>query len=305
MQKLLKMMLFISMTFTLGWGVSISTKHQLYKTTEIVWIKLDNKPGNKTDWIGIYPKKSSSEWENAIAWKWAKNDSSKYPTWYDFSIFKPGEYEARFFLNNTFKAEKTVSFIITDKMVDISTWHKSYRTTETTWIRLQNKPGNEKDWIGIYPKDSTSEWKNIIAWKWAKDDSSKYPTWYDFSILKTGEYEARFFLKGTFRAEKKVSFVIIDGAISLLTWHKSYKTTEPAWIKLDKRPGNEKDWIGIYLKGTSSNFENIIAWKWAKDDSSEYPTWYDFSGLETGIYEARFFLKDTYDLKAKVEFSVE
>lgn len=305
MKKLLKLMLLMSITLTLGWGVSISTKHKIYNATEMVWIKLDDKPGNDKDWIGIYPKGSNSNWENVLAWKWAKNDSSENPTWYDFSILEVGEYEARFFLNDTFKTEKKVSFTITDKMLNISTWHKSYSTTETTWIKVDNNPDNEKSWIGIYPKGSKSDWKSVVAWKWAKDDSSDYPNWYDFSIVKAGEYEARFFLTDDFVVEKKVPFTITSGTVHVSTWHKSYKTTELAWIKLGNKPGNAEDWIGIYLKGSDSTEANIVAWKWAKDDSSDYPDWYNFSDLKAGRYEARFFLNNTYTLEGKVEFDVE
>lgn len=190
--------------------------------------------------------------------------------------------------------------------VDISTWQKSYKVTETTWIKLDNKPGNEKDWIGIYPKRSSSEWKNLVAWKWVKNDSHAYPNWYDFSILEAGEYEARFFLNDTFEADKKVSFVVTNGSngVRLSSWHSHYKTTESAWIKLENRPGNEEDWIGIYPEGSSSTWENIIVWKWVKDDSSEYPTWYAFSGLKAGKYEARFFLNNSFDVEKKVKFTI-
>jgi len=300
-QKILLLMIFIS---SLMLATTITSWKTVYPTGNAAWIKVENKPNNAKDWIGIYKAGSNNDWENAVAWKWAKDDSKKYPNWYEFPGLKNGKYEARFFLNNSYKVEKKVAFTVGNTAVKISTWKANYKSNEHVWIKVENKPNNAKDWIGIYKAGSNNEWGNVVAWKWSKEDSKKYPNWYEFSGLKAGKYEARFFLNNSYKVEKKVAFTVGNTAVKITTSKASYKSTEHVWIKLSNKPGNAKDWIGIYKAGSNNDWGNVVAWKWAKEDSKKYPNWYMFPAIKAGKYEARFFLNNSFKLEAKSGFSV-
>lgn len=198
--------------------------------------------------------------------------------------------------------------------VDITTWRKNYEVKEDVWIQLHNKSNSEKDWIGIFKVGSNNEWRKIIAFKRVGDISTQ-GNWYKFSNLKPDTYEARFFLNNSFKVEAKVQFSVGHMLSDILTRKTTYKVNENIWIKLKNKPGNEKDWIGIYKAGSISNYDNIMdnynskrkkMWVYTSEVSEieGLDDWYSFSGLPEGSYEARFFLNDSYDVEKIVKFYV-
>ncbi|MCK5831658.1 MAG: hypothetical protein KAH20_15290 [Methylococcales bacterium] len=97
-----------------------------YQINEPVWIELKNAPHNAEDWIGIYRDGTNTDWANVIAWRWVSENSQTQVdpgVWYKFSDNRlankqnelplpVGKYVARFFLNNTYAVENSVSFNI-------------------------------------------------------------------------------------------------------------------------------------------------------------------------------------------------
>ena len=93
---------------------------------------------------------------------------------------------------------------------DISSWKTNYISGGDVWIQLKDKPNNVEDWVGIYPKNASNDWKNVISWRWAKNISAtQYDKgdWYKFK-LDDGAYEARFFLNNTFTVDDSMPFTV-------------------------------------------------------------------------------------------------
>jgi len=193
--------------------IDITSWKDNYPSGNSTWIEVKNKPNNYTDWVGIYPKNSDNSWNNVVAWSWARDtapDTVDPGDWYEFTL-EDGDYEARFFLNNTYVVEDKVSFSVgLANTVDITSWKDNYPSGNSTWIEVKNKPNNYTDWVGIYPKNSDNSWNNVVAWSWARDtapDTVDPGDWYEFT-LEDGNYEARFFLNNTYVVEDKVSFKV-------------------------------------------------------------------------------------------------
>ncbi len=81
-------------------------------------------------------------------------------------------------------------------------------------------------------------------------------------------------------------------------------------VSFDYPAGNKKDWIGLYKKGAEAPPTPSILWFYT-DGTKLGAAWVstgtvDFSaGLpEAGLYEARLYANDGYDLLAKAEFEV-
>jgi len=114
MKKSLKIMLSIVAVSALGWSTDISSWKTNYTSGGDVWIQLEDKPNNTQDWVGIYPKGSSNDWSNVVDWRWAKETSTTEVDpgdWYKFKL-NDGTYDARFFLNNTFTVDESISFSV-------------------------------------------------------------------------------------------------------------------------------------------------------------------------------------------------
>jgi hypothetical protein len=95
--------------------------------------------------------------------------------------------------------------------VSIKTWKKNYATNKDIWIKVENKPNNNKEWVvGVYPLGSSNTQANSIRWKWAKDTSDAIDPgdWYKFLNLADGDYEARFFLNNKDGIEDSIAFSV-------------------------------------------------------------------------------------------------
>jgi len=74
-------------------------------------------------------------------------------------------------------------------------------------------------------------------------------------------------------------------------------------VRMEAIQGNPKDWIGVYKVGDSNAWKNVKLWTWVKDcrqDEFDFgdkgAVGYKFknANLPTGLYEARYFLNNTY-----------
>ena len=76
----------------------------------------------------------------------------------------------------------------------------------------------------------------------------------------------------------------------------SFTVKEDISVFITGMSGDKKDWIGIYPVGTSNAWENVVSWIWtdgANDTSIQLP-----KIAQTGLYEARAFFKNSYNLEA-------
>ena len=197
---------------------------------------------------------------------------------------------------------------------DITSWKSNYDSNSDVWIELKDKPGNAQDWIGIYKAGSDNSWSNVIKWRWAKDTT---PTqvdkgdWYKFH-LDDGKYEARFFLNNSFTVEESISFSVGEqnNEPSIKLSKSIYQENEKLSINLDNLPSNNGDWVGVYAKGASNDWGNVIRWSYTNGTKSMNKDGIEkgtltLDGLESGAYEARLFYNNTFELVKKVGFSVE
>ena len=176
--------------------------------------KEEVKPQEK-DWIGIYKKGDSNAWSNVITWFWAKDfDDGEYG-----SIFfhkrlhlQDGEYEARYFLNNSYVTFKKSNSITVKNSEVIGLEYREYLKGIKIFTRGGQHHPNQKDWIGIYKAGDDNSWGNVIEWIWAKDThfdpiqdlGDPYKV---FDLKKNYDpkekYEARYFLNNSYTTFKK------------------------------------------------------------------------------------------------------
>ena len=281
-------------------ATSITTWKTNYPTKNSAWIKVENKPNNNEDWVGIYAEGSNNDWENVIQWKWAKNTSEATDPgdWYKFTHLKDGNYEARFFLKNTFVSEDAIKFSI-GKSVNIKTSKENYELKDEISVTVNGTLSGDKDWVGIYHKGDSSAWANVYAWNWVKAGKTVLNK-INKQMIETGEYEIRLFFHNATsdkKIEAKQSFQILN-KVSIST-KNHYDIREDITVTIKNQAKDNKNWIGIYPKGASNSWGNVLVWNWSKGKNSVR-----LDGIDKGDYEARLFYKDSFKLEAKVEFTV-
>ena len=130
---------------------------------------------------------------------------------------------------------------------------------------------------------------------------------YTYSInieeLPAGEYDIRYFFNNSYTtaASKTVT-------VSPANHHAYVKVTQPLqdgypYVDYDASYAGDKTWIGVYKKGTSNAWNNVLAWTWVKK-IGEGVQEVHIPNLQNGTYELRLFYNNSYKLEAKTEFII-
>lgn len=159
---------------------------------------------------------------------------------------------------------------------------------ETITVSASGLSG-DRDWVGVYRKNDSNDWANVLSWNWVKNGTSMLD-----GVAGAGEYEARLFFHNSFNLEASAVFTIASITIS----KPRYKPGEAINLTLAGLSG-DRDWVGIYRKGDSNDWSNVLAWDWANNAALS------LQGVaNTGEYEARLFFHNSFNLQASVAFDV-
>lgn len=184
--------------------------------------------------------------------------------------------------------------IVTNKSV--------YGSSETVVANFTTMLGTSEDWIGVYPAGSSNDWENIVAWEWSGGAKAGSV---NFTSLPVGSYEARAFYENSFNLEASYSFSVQKNSDSVplnITLEKeTYLPSDTIEVTFKNMLGNDADWIGIYPKGSSNDWANVVQWDWAGGIKNGTLTFVD---LPIGKYEARAFFNNSFNLEANQSFSV-
>lgn len=239
---------------------------------------------NSTDWIGVYKKGASTDWENVLTWAWVKDLPGSGDRYYahkfsDTHFTEPGEYEVRYFENNSYDIEKSISFTI--KKVEshllglrVSAYADSRQTVLLRGFDGKNIIPAEKDWVGIYKINDDNTWENVIQWAWAKElKDNYYLLQLNLDKLEEGvQYEARYFLNNSFATYKKSQPFYVgelpEDEKEIVFSTKFYNGALRVSLDqfLDFREELSKTWVGVFKKDVPyKNYENLIAWTYVNE----------------------------------------
>ena len=89
----------------------------------------------------------------------------------------------------------------------INTRKQVYHENETITVNYKDMYGGKEDWIGIYPKEASNEWKNMQQWNWTSGKSIGKIN-FNINDLNNGNYEVRAFFNNSFDTEAIYSFSV-------------------------------------------------------------------------------------------------
>ncbi len=191
-----------------------------------------------------------------------------------------------------------------------------YAPGETIVLDFRGLPGNPNDWIGLYPKASSNDWSNVLAWSFTNGsqalDSGPGPTEGSVSLpgLSEGDYEARLFYDNSFDLQAVDAIRVSYSCASIQPNKDVYAPYEPIVVDFAHLPGNSNDWIGIYPRDASNDWENVLVWSFTNGsqtlDAMPGPIngSVTLNGLPAGRYDVRLFFDNGFDLQAEVEIEV-
>jgi len=182
---------------------------------------------------------------------------------------------------------------------DISTQKSTYSINQDITVSVSSMQGEYKDWVGIYPAGSNNSWENVVSWEWTNNVTDGEITL--DGIANAGTYEARAFFRNSYQVEAKVAFTVGDST-TISSQKPSYNTNESITVSVANMQGEYKDWIGIYPVGSNNSWANVVSWKWTDNVTNGQII---LDGIaNAGSYEARAFFRNSYQVEAKVAFTV-
>jgi len=291
--------MFYLLAFTLVHSATLQSLRTEYKPNANISIKVIDLEENAKNWLAIYAKDDNNNWENVLRWQWTKETTTGD---FKFKGLPVGDYQARVFYNNTFNEEAVVNFLVRSEFntnTSVETRKNIYKSNETIQVLTQHMSGHPQDWIAIYPKGSSNAWENVIDWHYLNGTIS---TIVAFDALSAGEYEIRAFFKNYYHLEAKHSFSVVNEiSPSVHSQQLQYETDEALILKFKNIQVFNKNWVGIYPKGTSNAWENVVKWEWLPASKNSNLS---IKRLPIGQYQARIFYRNTFNTEATVDFNI-
>lgn len=212
----------------------------------------------------------------------------------------PGNYEFRYFLNNTF-AKQATSTAFTVKPATMLTTNAVRLGTgpEEISVKWSALPGDAtgKSWIGLYKLGSPHDANNPSV-KWAYTGGLGSGTWSTIAPEEPGAYEFRYFRDQGYdlRAKSTVFTVASLAAPAVLEVKATTASIASALAVTWSAPsGNPEAWIGLFKVGTPDSA--YLKWTYSRGLVAGTFT----TNIATpGAYEFRYFSnKDTRTATSK------
>ena len=283
-------------------AATVHTTENTYNNDEKIIVSFYEMLGDEEDWVAIYPKGSSNDWNNVVQWDWTGGAKSGT---IQFNSLSKGSYEARVFYENSYNLEASKSFTVKGDAAPSATLSinkAKYTTDENIEVTFNGMSQNDKDWIAIYPKGSSNDWDNVIDWDWTAGKKNGILT---FDSLPIGQYEVRAFFNNSYKLEARQDIVVEaehnNENVTLTSAKSTYAKGEDIAVSFNHMSGDDKDWIAIYPKGSSNDWDNVVEWDWTNGRNSGT---INFNDLAVGEYEVRAFFRNSYNLEAKYSVKV-
>ncbi|NPA81238.1 MAG: hypothetical protein GXO31_01380 [Epsilonproteobacteria bacterium] len=183
----------------------------------------------------------------------------------------------------------------------IQTQKAEYQAGEEIVVNVTDMAGNDDDWIGIYPAGASNDWENVVSWAWTNGIVNGEVTLPP--VNSAGEYEVRAFFNNSFNTEASYSFSVVGNIPPSISCVKDvYIEGERIVVNVSGLAGNDDDWIGIYPRGASNDWENVVAWRYTGGVREGQLS---LDPVPPGNYDIRVFFNDSFNLEAQDSFAVE
>jgi hypothetical protein len=193
-----------------------------------------------------------------------------------------------------------ISTIIGHATPTVQTNKMVYNTNESITVNVTDMFGDPKDWIAIYPSGTSNEWENVLRWSWTDGFTEGSKT---FESLPIGDYDARVFFENSYNLEVSSSFSVeeMSEELNISTSKSTYLSSQPIIVNFENMLGDQHDWIAIYPKGSTNEWQNVLRWSWTDGVKTGS---FSFDALAQGEYEARAFFENSFNLEKSSSFTV-
>jgi len=186
----------------------LKTLKDVYKPNDLVSVKVNAALSGDQDWVGVYHKNASSAWKNVVAWNWVPHNGTFSLTESNQIHEMPvGAYEARLFFHNS--VQKKASYPFSVAVSNFQTTKTTYAPNETVSVTVNVPLSGDKDWVGVYHKNASSAWENVVAWNWVPHNGTITLTKNNkIHEMPVGDYEIRLFFHNNVQVQASYPFSV-------------------------------------------------------------------------------------------------
>lgn len=141
---------------------SLVASHTTYYAGEDIVFTFADGPGNRLDWIGIYPEGVvpgsvvSTRWSYVDGTQQGNTGLREGTVTFAGGLNLAGPWTAHLLENDGYTSLASITFTVLDPGWPlVRTDKRSYVTGEAIAVTFQNGPGNRLDWIGIFQEGQT------------------------------------------------------------------------------------------------------------------------------------------------------
>ncbi len=143
----------------------VTTDHASYFPQEDIRVTFSGGPGNRLDWIGIYPEgivpsgnPASTRWYYVDGTQTGTTGLTEGTVTFAGGLDLAGTWVAFLLLNDGYTVAAQTTFTVVEPTAPVvRTDKRSYTAGEAISVTFINGYGNPKDWIGLYPEGETPD----------------------------------------------------------------------------------------------------------------------------------------------------
>jgi len=295
-----RVILFITLlSATLAQAVSVQTQSASIDANSHVIISATDLPGNERDWVAIFPDEAANTFANIVVYRFTHGIHAGD---IDMGLIPPGRYEARSFNAGSWQSTSRYHFAVVGnaRVTHVTTTKDTFATNESVHATFDNMPGDNHDWLAIFPVGATSTFANIVAYHYTNAATQGD---IDFGRIPAGNYEVRGFYANSWRAVSTHTFSVEGADVSptITTSKESYSSAENVTLSITNMPGDNQDWVAIFPVGVASTFANIVTYRYTNGLQQGD---IQMGTLPAGHYEARSFYAHSWRVRASHPFTV-
>ena len=200
------------------------------------------------------------------------------------------------------------TFVPYGQINTLKTLKNVYKPNDLVSVKVDAALSGDEDWVGVYHKGAVSNWANVVAWNWIPHNGTIALSDGDGN-MPVGAYEARLFFHNNYNVKASYPFIVSNDTFK--TMKPKYSPNETVSVMVNVPLSGDKDWVGIFPKGSSNAWGNVIKWAWVKKKGEVILNKTENvsnSNMPAGEYEVRLFFHNEYGtdatVRAKYGFSV-
>lgn len=294
--------------FWVGNIPTLFTDQEAYDEGSDVTISFTTPPNNPTDWIGIYKVGDAIE---------EGNETLALPI--DTTInevvangLNNAYYYAVYHVEGSYlTAGEPIYFQVGDEIATISTAKTTYSVGEPITIDFMDGPGIEKDYIGVIIEDGNpAGTDNLWTYKYFGGLTAGSTTITGLEFVQggpnqlpiEGNYYLAMFTNDSYTQVSNAIPISITNDPAMYMDANIVNEAVPFNVNFVNAPGNNTDWLGIYLEGQSPGGPNSQTWSYINGEINGSRS---FTLNNGGNYFVALFDNDSYNEVAnRVNFVV-